>query len=192
MYSSVQSLTFHWHHFNYCSFTGSTLLIPNSRPSHHPCLHHAHTHTHLQRWSMWSLSQRQCPRQLGLTLKGKWPVTADLTRFTCDETRGGGAHQQGQQLRGNRYTQRVFHWVQCHLLYVWGSRLCTYGCLEWGRADRWGRASCVWSISSRANEPKYYLGPELCVVVFFLFFCGLLTATESQLKGGKQMVFIWK
>lgn len=45
MYSSVQSLTFHWHHFNYCSFTDSTLLIPNSRPSHHPCLHHTHTHT---------------------------------------------------------------------------------------------------------------------------------------------------
>ena len=25
-----------------------------------------------------------------------------------------------------------------------------------------GSASCVWSILSRANEPKYYMGPEQC------------------------------
>lgn len=29
--------------------------------------------------------------------------------------------------------------VHCHFLYVYGSRLCTYGCLEWGRANRWAR-----------------------------------------------------
>lgn len=67
-------------------------------------------------------------------------------------------------------------------MYMWVSRLCTYGCLEWGWADRWRQTSCVWSKSSRTSELKYYLGPELWFSGWHCAFRRMTKQSEGQKK----------